>query len=160
MKTLARAALLVLLASACAAGFNAVRPNGLPWRGDPVNDVVEKARAAGVKTIDADEARRIIDAGEHLVLDARPASKYHEGHLPGALSLPAESVAESYGDVAALVAPDVPILVYCTGALCDESLQVAEFLRQQGCENVTLFLDGFDAWHAAGLPVEREEPTP
>ncbi len=57
-------------------------------------------------------------------------------------------------EYAGMVAPDMEIMVYCSGTLCDESLQVSRFLVEQGFTNVVLFAQGFDAWTAAGYPTE------
>jgi hypothetical protein len=48
---------------------------------------------AAVPRIDRFELRNLIDRGAVLVLDVRSAEDYRKGHLPGAISVPLETVA-------------------------------------------------------------------
>ena len=64
------------------------------------------------KTISRDELKQKIDRKDdfHLV-ETLPATAYHQNHLPGAVNLPPESVAE----LASQLLPDkgADIVVYC-----------------------------------------------
>ena len=51
-----------------------------------------------------------------------------------------------------------PIVVYCAGGY--RSSVAASLLRAHGFDRVADIMGGFDAWHAAGLPVEQREPEP
>ena len=93
-------------------------------------------------------------AGEVLVLDARLPGDFDSGHLPGAVSFPNASRSEAFYELAALLQPEQALLVYCSGKTCDDALQLALFLREQGSKKIHLFADGFPAWKEAGLPIE------
>ncbi len=56
------------------------------------------------------EAWRRMQAGGVTVLDIRTPEEYAEGHLPGAVNLPAEQLSQ-----AAQRLPNRPVLVYCRG---------------------------------------------
>ncbi|MFH0953395.1 MAG: rhodanese-like domain-containing protein [Verrucomicrobiota bacterium] len=148
------AALILLIAILCGGAANLVSPRRIPWVEDWANYIEAKALKEGVRLVRTEQARRIVDAGMHVVLDARPAADYAAGHLPGATSLPYNTVEESLADVQSMLAQSTPILTYCAGENCDESFLLTLFLRQQGFTNSVLFLGGFDQWKAAGYPVE------
>jgi len=64
------------------------------------------------KTISRDELKAKIDRDDDfLLVETLPATAYHHNHLPGAINLPAESVAS----LAAQILPDknAEIVVYC-----------------------------------------------
>jgi rhodanese-related sulfurtransferase len=65
-----------------------------------------------VATISRDELKLKIDRGEQfLLVETLPATAYHHAHLPGAISLPPDQVAQ----VAPTILPDkgAEIVVYC-----------------------------------------------
>jgi rhodanese-related sulfurtransferase len=113
-----------------------------------------KARAAGIDIVSLEQAREVVSGSGVLVLDARSASDFDKGHLPGAISFPNATRSESYYELAALLQPEQPLLVYCSSKTCDDALQLALFLREQGSQKIHLFADGFEAWREAGLPIE------
>ena len=113
-----------------------------------------KARAAGIDIVSLEQAREVVSGSGVLVLDARSASDFDKGHLPGAVSFPNATRSESYYELAALLQPEQPLIVYCSSKTCDDALQLALFLREQGSQKIHLFADGFEAWREAGLPIE------
>ena len=42
----------------------------------------------GAETVEVEEARRRIAAGEALAVDVRPEEKFMDGHAPGAINMP------------------------------------------------------------------------
>ncbi len=87
-------------------------------------------------------------------IDARSADEYAEGHLRGAVSLPADSIFEHIDDVTGQVAPDDLVIVYCGGGGCEASVNVSDTLRryyqytrvmiyENGWEEVELMLNEF-----------------
>jgi rhodanese-related sulfurtransferase len=131
-----------------------VRPATIPWIEDHSQSPLAKARAAGVDLVSLDQAKEMVLAAAVLVLDARSLADFDAGHLPGAVSFPNATRGESYYELAALLQPQQPMLVYCSGKTCDDALQLALFLREQGSQKIHLFADGFQAWRQAGLPTE------
>jgi len=47
--------------------------------------------------------------------------------------------------------------VYCSGAACDDSLQLAGVIREQGVERIAIFTGGYAAWTDAGSEIEEGE---
>ncbi len=117
--------------------------------------VEQAASAKGLQVIDTAAAQIIVETYSHLVLDARRESDFLSGHIPGAMSLPANAIDEALVTIAMLLTPEQPVLVYCSGQDCDESIMVGEALVQSGFTNITLYVGGLKAWQEAGLPVSR-----
>jgi len=145
--------LAVILGSA-ANLFILPKDDRLAWVEDWGKYVEAKAVEAGITLVDLGQVRDIIDQRKHMVFDARPTVDFDAGHLPGAISLPYQDVEFVFQDVMILLTPETPILTYCSGEECDESLQISEFLLEQGFTNIVLFAGGYNAWEAGGLPTE------
>jgi rhodanese-related sulfurtransferase len=147
---------ILLIASAlCAALAQAIRPNPLPWKQSWSDFVAQGSAELGIPILTVDEARRMVEGGTHLVLDARPAADFHAGHLSGAFSVPSEEIEKYIPAVMPLLTPDLPIMTYCSGLQCDESLKLSRYLLNNGFTNVALFAGGLSEWTAAGLPVQK-----
>jgi rhodanese-related sulfurtransferase/DNA-binding transcriptional ArsR family regulator len=105
-------------------------------------DAMEAVDAAGLMQRLADESV--------VVLDVRPEEEYRAGHIPGALSVPVESL-----EAALQVLPkDKEIVAYCRGPYCVFSDEAVELLKSRGYRASRL-TEGFPEWRAAGLPVEN-----
>ena len=126
----------------------------IPWVQDRSQSPLGKARAAGSDVVALEQAREVVFGNAFLVLDARSERDFDAGHLPGAISFPYATRTESFYELAALLQPDQPLLVYCSSKTCDDAQQLALFLREQGSQKILLFADGFQAWKEAGLPIE------
>lgn len=146
---------LLGLAIAAALAARALHPHPLAWRQNWSNQVAEQAAQTGVRLVTLADTRAIVERADHLLLDARANRDYLAGHLPGAFSLPVLELQTYLGQVLPLLSPAQPLLVYCSGTSCDESLQLAKVLQQQGFTNLVLFAGGMAEWQQAGLQVEK-----
>ena len=72
----------------------------------------ENDREAAYMNITAEEARQIMDSEDgYIILDARTQEEYDQGHIPGAIVISHEEIAEKAEEV--LTDKDQLILVYC-----------------------------------------------
>ncbi len=86
-----------------------------------------------------------------VVLDVRPEEEYRAGHVPGALSVPVDSL-----EAALRVLPrDKEIVAYCRGPYCVFSDEAVALLKSRGYRASRL-TEGLPEWRAAGYPVESE----
>jgi rhodanese-related sulfurtransferase len=111
------------------------------------------AVAPTVHQISRESLHQKIESGANFVLvDALPPMSYAASHLPGAINLPPESV----DGRAQRRFPDrsTEVIVYCSDAMCDSSVLVANRLIELGYENVSHYAEGKNDWVAAGLPLE------
>jgi rhodanese-related sulfurtransferase len=101
--------------------------------------------------------RELAAAGAVLV-DARSAELYAEGHLPGARSLPLEEMDEQLEALRLAVPTEAVIITYCAGYGCPDSFDQGVRLLAAGWQDVRVFEGGYPEWRDAGLPVEQGAP--
>ena len=86
--------------------------------------------------ITAEDAKQIMDTEEgYIILDVRTQEEYDEGHIPGAIVISHEEIAEKAEDV--LTDKDQLILVYCRSGR--RSKIAAEALAELGYTNIKEF---------------------
>jgi rhodanese-related sulfurtransferase len=101
---------------------------------------------------DAADVRLDLQRGQDgfLLIDARGAQDFEEGHIPGAINLPYRKItAESI----AHLAKEKPIVVYCWSPGCNAATKAAVRLSALGFQ-VKEMLGGIEYWRREGGPVE------
>jgi hydroxyacylglutathione hydrolase len=106
---------------------------------------------ASNEPVDVAEAHRQWERGA-AVLDVRSTAEYRQGHIPGAIHVPAQRLLLSLENVPR----DRPLFVHCAGG--GRSNVASSVLRNVGFHDVADVEGGFSAWEAAGYAVESEEP--
>lgn len=95
------------------------------------DDLVQRARDGGV-----------------VVLDVRPETEYDAGHIPGAVSIPLDELAQRLAELPV----DAEIVAYCRGPYCVMAPEAVTVLRHAG-RRARRLADGLPEWRQAGLPV-------
>ncbi|MER5172376.1 ArsR/SmtB family transcription factor [Thioclava kandeliae] len=103
-----------------------------------------------LEPVSRDELQMRLQDGAVTVLDARPEDEYALGHLPGALSVPDETIEA----ILEKLPRDQEIVAYCRGTYCVSSFRLVAKLRAMGY-NIRRLEEGFAEWQAAGFDVER-----
>lgn len=101
----------------------------------------------GGKRLGAQEAVRLINDRDPIILDVRPATDFKRGHLLNAVNVAPNKIDDNAGKWG----KDKPILVYC--ALGGSSVAVADQLKKSGFAEVYPIRGGINAWLGANLPV-------
>lgn len=83
----------------------------------------------------------------HLLIDVRTPQEFADGHIPGAINIPVESLAGRLNEVT----DAQPVVVYCRSG--NRSAQAAQILAQAGYSTV-YDLGGISAWTAQGFAIE------
>lgn len=83
-------------------------------------------------------------ARPHLLVDTRSVEEFRNGHLKGAVHIPAFGIGRKR------LAPSVPVIVYCNDLSGTTSLKAAKDLEAGGHRQVYLLDGGYDAWEFAG----------
>ncbi|MBQ1090461.1 metalloregulator ArsR/SmtB family transcription factor [Streptomyces sp. B93] len=104
--------------------------------------------------VSREELHARITAGDVVVLDVRPAEEYRAGHIPGALSLPVEELADRIDELP----EDTEIVVYCRGEYCVLAYDAVRLLTARGRRAIRLN-DGMLEWRLSQLPVEASDLT-
>ncbi len=99
--------------------------------------------------------KRLYDAKAALILDAREAEEYAGGHIAGALSLPYNDAMADPERVKGLVPGERAIVVYCSGGICELSMDLAKLLVRSGKRKVLVYEGGYPEWQTAGYPVAQ-----
>jgi len=144
-----RLGIILLVSLVAGTAANLVSPARIKWVHDWSTYVADEAVEKGIRVVNIDQVRTIVDAGSHFIFDARPASDYEAGNIPGAFSLPVENIDVHFEEYAPVLTPDQPILVYCSGKECDESLLLGTRFIEYGFTNVVLFVGGYSEWSQA-----------
>ena len=96
----------------------------------------ENDQGAVYMNITAEEAKQIMDSEEgYIILDVRTQEEYDQGHIPGAIVISHEEIAEKAEKV--LTDKDQLILVYCRSGR--RSKLAAEALVELGYTNIKEF---------------------
>ena len=103
-------------------------------------------------TISRDELKQAIDTGRVTVVETLRDEHYAQGHLPGAIHIHFEQVA----DLAPRLLRDknAPIVTYCSNTACRNSEIAANQLVKMGYTDVRKYADGKQDWQDAGLALE------
>ena len=122
-----------------------------------IDELLEAARAS-LQRVSPHEARQAAAAGA-LVVDIRPLElRVRDGVIPGALAVGRNVLEWRLDPVGAHRIPEVTSYEQVVVVVCDEgyaSSLAAASLQQLGLQRATDLIGGFQAWRAAGLPVER-----
>ncbi|MFI6564857.1 ArsR/SmtB family transcription factor [Streptomyces sp. NPDC050534] len=108
----------------------------------------------GAPEVTHDELRARVAAGDAIVLDVRPAEEYRAAHIPGALSIPVEELADRIGELP----EEAEVVVYCRGEYCVLAHDAVRLLTGRGRQAIRMN-DGMLEWRLAELPVEAGDST-
>ena len=100
---------------------------------------------AGVD-ISVDEALRLWQNKEAIIIDVRTPGEYRDGHIPGVVNIPLDELEKRIGEIP----KDKKVVLICrTGS---RSAQGTRLLRSKGFNNVYNSTGGMSTWKG---PVER-----
>src|SRR5688500_16281848 len=103
---------------------------------------------AGIREVDVDGARTLIDEHRAAVVDVREADEVEQGIVPGAIPIPRGYLELRVED--AVPDKSAPVVVYCAGGT--RSVFAAKTLADLGYTNVVSLAGGFNAWKDTGQP--------
>ncbi|HLJ10869.1 MAG TPA: metalloregulator ArsR/SmtB family transcription factor [Planctomycetaceae bacterium] len=102
-----------------------------------------------MRSVDADELRRLIRTGDVVVLDVRPAVEFAAGHISGARSIPLSELAKRLRELPRRR----QIVAYCRGPYCVLSDDAIMLLQKKKFRAARLTI-GLPEWKLLGLPIE------
>jgi rhodanese-related sulfurtransferase len=113
-----------------------------------VDELLERARAK-LRRLEPAEAASAVAAGEAVLIDIRGSEQIAaQGIIPGASWIPRNVL-----EWRLTPAPAQRVILICAQGF--QSSLAAATLQELGCRDATDVVGGFEAWEAAGLPVER-----
>jgi len=148
--TVQRIGIILLVSGVVAAVANSVHPRRISWVQDWSRHVESKAAKQKIKVIPLSVAFEKVQSLEIAFIDARPMEEFALGHIPGAVSVPFQSLEEQFLTIGRLIDSGKELVVYCKNRECDDSLMLAIELQAMGCSNLVLYVDGFELWEKHG----------
>lgn len=102
--------------------------------------------------ISPEAAHELAEQGGASFVDCRSQREFQEGHIAGAVHLPAEALQLSV-QARELLASAPTVITYCDAA-CARSSKVAQHVIEAGFQDVRILEGGMPAWLDAGYPAE------
>ena len=87
------------------------------------------------------KAYTMINDEDNVIIDSRKVSEYDRGHIPGAICIPDEMIA----DLAEGLLPDKDQTIIVYGSSDDRSREAAEKLSELGYTKISVF-GGLNSW--------------
>ncbi len=152
--------LRVLIIVAVAVGAGYVRARNLPWV--PNREALEEKKETHAwlrenRGVTLEQLYEKVNMGG-VVIDARPAELFAEGHLgiqcdPPVLNVPPDEIDAHIDRLLELQQYTATVVLYCTSLDCDfaEDLWVA--MQDLGFFDVWIYFPGWDGMVKAGVPV-------
>ena len=139
----------LLLAISCAAGFTYTAATKQALFSD----------RAGKPTIlpqliKVEEAKQIFDSRGGLFLDSRHEFDFKLGHIAAAVNIPVDKFEQQRDKLTSFDSTHL-IVVYCDGAECNSSFEMAGKLYAAGYTNVRIFFSGWQDWQQKQYPIEK-----
>ncbi len=172
--------LIVLIGGVVGIGANLLNPDGVkissvrppieyaddsviaqdlsPIRIDSTNHEVLDAdsESAGPAIINIAQMEKLISHKKATLIDARSVKEYQQGHIPGAINIPYESM-EKYITKIDSLSRDNWVVCFCDGPPCDLGELLANELFGMGFPKVAIFQAGMNEWKKQNGKIEKEE---
>lgn len=104
-----------------------------------------------MNNITPEDAKKVINSGEVVVIDVRTPAEYAEGHIPGARNI--DIYDDSFSDIVEKLPNDETYFVVCRSG--GRSAQACSVMQELGISGVINLEGGMMAWGNAGLPMEK-----
>jgi len=104
------------------------------------------------------QVKELFDRGEGYFLDARDSATFEKGRIRGARSLPLGEFEARLPEFLKQVPRTMPLVIYCNGYGCHDSMDLGKKLIRAGYWEVFIFEGGYPEWKEAGYPVEGTQP--
>lgn len=151
---------LLIASAALALAVNHFSRRGIPLlpkagRGDQAE--AKLPLPPGVRAMTREQAYAAFVGRSALFLDGRTPEEYAEGHIPGALNLPADEFESHFLDISEQVEAAPALITYCLSLECGEGVEIAERLREIVSQPIYVYERGWEAWKEAGYPGGKGE---
>jgi rhodanese-related sulfurtransferase len=147
------AILLILVGASLGFLYSAATEKGVFARQAPAGPV----GGAGVATpqmISQEEVWSLYQTGSALFIDSRHDFDFRAGHIKGAVNVPLKDF-ELQKSPLKDVLRDRLLVIYCDGAECNSSIELAVRLAKEGFRNVRISFGGWREWVEAQHPTEK-----
>ena len=109
-------------------------------------------KLSNIQQLNVNEAVRLMNGDDVVVLDVREKKEYSEGHIRGAVHIPMTTLAKQVTELDKY--KNKQILAYCRSG--SRSNSACRTLSKQGFDNVSNLAGGMIGWSSANLPVTKK----
>ena len=107
-----------------------------------------------LEMISKDKALEFHTSGTAIFIDSRYKIEFDMGHIKGAINIPLNEF-EQKKDVWEKIPFEKNLILYCDGAQCNSSIELALKFLSIGFKNVKVFFGGWSEWQMNNLPIEK-----
>jgi len=107
----------------------------------------------GVKTIKAQEAVRLMNDENTVVLDVRLEKEFKEGHIMDSIHIPLGAIATRIKELTNY--QDKDVILYCQTGM--RSKQAGSILKKHGFTTMYSIEGGINGWLNANLPINKDK---
>jgi len=104
--------------------------------------------------ITLEEALAFYNASQGTFVDARHEYDFGLGHIKGAVNIPLKEF-EAHAETYVAWPKDRILIVYCDGAECNSSIELAKKFSAAGFTHVNIFFGGWTEWQMHGDATEK-----
>ena len=148
------AAFIVLAAVLLSTAYNALLGKGIFGTPTAQNQPASSVNEVPPTFITHEEALVFYNAHQGIFVDARHGYDYGLGHIKGAVNLPLKEF-ETHAGTYAVWPKDKMLIVYCDGAECNSSIELAKKFSTAGFTDVKIFFGGWAEWQMHDNPTEK-----
>jgi rhodanese-related sulfurtransferase len=113
----------------------------------------------GVPRVSQREFKRLIARKNVVIVDVRPEDRFHDGRIPGAVSLPLESEpdwpAKYDATIEKLKAANKPVVTYCGCEQEVSAARAARLLSERGVSRAFALTGGWNDWFNNGNRIAK-----
>jgi len=120
------------------------------------DDFDPDSETAGPAVISMAQMKKLFAQKQAILLDARSVNEYRQGHIPGAINIPYESI-EDYMSKIDSLSQDKWLVCFCDGPPCDLGELLANELFGMGFPKVAIFQGGMNEWNKQGGKIKKTE---
>jgi rhodanese-related sulfurtransferase/DNA-binding transcriptional ArsR family regulator len=108
-----------------------------------------RSHRSDIEKISLEELNEGLGRDEIILIDARPEIEFHEGHLPGAVSYPVDTIAQRIDEIPI----GKTLVTYCRGPYCVDADEASILLSAYGYP-VKRLEEGITEWQQSGYRLE------
>jgi rhodanese-related sulfurtransferase len=107
----------------------------------------EPKTAAPAKALEIrfDQVEKLLTNPDIILIDARPAREFEQGHIGSAINIYTPEFEQNIGRIIG-IPREKPIIAYCGGGACELSHELAENLVKMGFTRVFVYVGGWNEW--------------
>jgi len=116
-------------------------------------DTAISAVNTNMEMISLEKAKELHESHDALFIDSRHDYEYKMGHIHGSINITLNEI-----DTNSIMLEDIPkekaLIIYCDGAECNSSIELALKLIELKFINVKIFFGGWQEWKTHNYPVD------